>query len=123
MADQPPHSARSAAGRLSPRERALIDSAARASAQYTLAELAEQSEVVHRLALEMGRLLTMDDLKTLFGFRTQEPIVKLINDGTLTAVKVGKEWRCSWENYRRACDRLFARPTRPKRIRRKKHHG
>ena len=122
MIEQPPHTAR-VPSRLSPRERALIDAAAQASAQYTLAELAEHPDVVHRLALEMGRLLTMDDLKVLFGFRTQEPIVKLINDGTLTAVKVGKEWRCSWENYRRACDRLFARPSRPKRIRRKNHHG
>jgi len=68
----------------------------------------------------MGRLLTMDDLKVLFGFKTDEPIVKLIKDGTLQAVKIGKEWRTTWEHYRRACDRLFEHPTRPARIRKRK---
>ena len=85
-----------------------------------VAELAEHPDVVHRLALQMGRLLTMDDPKVLFGFKTDEPVVRLIREGTLEAVKIGKEWRCSWENYRRACDRLFARPGQPARIRRKR---
>ncbi len=106
--------------RLTPRERALIDASARTSAQYTLADLADHPEAVHRLALQMGRLLTMDDLKVLFGFKTDEPIARLIKDGTLQAVKIGKEWRCSWENYRRACDRLFAHSARPARIRNRK---
>lgn len=72
---------------------------------------------MHGLALQMSRLLTMDDLKVLFGFKTDEPIVKLIKDGTLSAIKIGKEWRCSWDNYRRACDQLFTRQPYPKRIR------
>lgn len=46
-----------------------------------------------------------------------------IREGTLQAVKIGKEWRSSWEHYHRAVERLFAHPTRPKRIRRKKLHG
>lgn len=119
MTDRSPHTPRSVPGRIAPRERALIDSAARESAEYTVAELAKHAEVVRKLALEMDRLLTMDDLKILFGFKTDEPIVRLIKDGTLKAVKVGKEWRTSWDNYRAACDQLFDRPAQPRRIRRK----
>ena len=120
MTDQPPHNARSLPVRITPRERALVESSARASARHAVVELTENSEAMRQIALEMGRLLTMDDLKILFGFKTDEPIVRLIKDGTLKAVKIGKEWRCSWENYHRACDHLFGHPTHPKRIRRKK---
>lgn len=61
----------------------------------------------------------MDDLKRLFGFKTEEPILRLIREGTLQAVKLGKEWRCSWENYRRACERLLGHTATPTRLRKK----
>ena len=95
----------------------------RFAVDYALSEMASRPESARRLALELSRLLTMDDLKILFGFKTDEPVVRLIREGTLQAVKIGKEWRSSWEHYHRAVERLFAHPTRPKRIRRKKHHG
>ncbi len=123
--EPPPRAnARQAAARpLGVRERALVEASARASVDYALSEMASRPESARRLALELSRLLTMDDLKILFGFKTDEPVVRLIREGTLQAVKIGKEWRSSWEHYHRAVERLFAHPTRPKRIRRKKHHG
>ena len=114
MPGRPVHSAP-----LDAREKALARASARETVDYALAELAQHPEAARQLALHLNRLLTMEDLKVLFGFKTDEPIVKLIRDGVLTAVKVGKEWRCSWANYHAACERLFAQAARPVRTRRK----
>ena len=50
---------------------------------------------------------------------THRTLYRYLQNRQIPAFKLGKEWRCSWENYRRACERLLGHTATPTRLRKK----
>ncbi len=75
-------------------------------------QISASGAALARIAEHEETLLTLDEVKTRLGLKTDEAVLKLVKTGGLPMFKVGREWRITRKAYRAAMQRSFASPKR-----------